>query len=83
MLAAGYRGVVATMWSISDQYAPQIAEDFYTSLITQAEKSEKSNALSSDNAARALHYATQKLRKELDDSASSLLVWIPYVHFGL
>jgi CHAT domain-containing protein len=80
MLAAGYRGVVATMWSISDQYGPQIAEDFYANLIAY---SEEQNILSSENAACALHYAVQKLQKKLDDSESSLLVWIPYVHFGL
>lgn len=79
MLAAGYRGVVATMWSIKDFYEPQIAEDFYANLTGQ------SKSLSSDDAARALHYATQKLRKEIkpEDSDSSLLVWVPYVHFGL
>jgi hypothetical protein len=74
MLASGYRGVVATMWSISDQYGPQVAEDFYARLISQPEQ------ISTDNAAYALHYSTQKLRKQLGDSA---LDWIPYVHFGL
>lgn len=29
MLAAGYQGVVATVWSIKDEYTPQIAEAFY------------------------------------------------------
>jgi len=33
-----------------------------------------------DDAARALHYDTQKLRKQLGDLA---LDWIPYVHFGM
>ena len=80
MLAAGYRGVVATMWSISDKHGPRVAEDFYNSLIMHGEKSEKLSALRSDDAARALHYATQKLRQE---EPSSLLVWVPYVHFGL
>jgi CHAT domain-containing protein len=79
MLAAGYRGVVATMWSIKDLYGPQIAEDFYANLIHQSKN------LSGDDAAHALHYATQKLRKHIkpEDSDSSLLVWVPYVHFGL
>ena len=80
MLAAGYRGVVATMWSISDKHGPQVAKDFYDSLIRYGAKSGKLSVLSSDDAARALHYATQKLRQE---EPSSLLVWIPYVHFGL
>jgi CHAT domain-containing protein len=78
MLAAGYRGVVATMWSISDRHGPQVAEDFYAKLISQDSK--RLGGLSTDNAASALHYSTQKLRKQLGDSA---LDWIPYVHFGL
>ena len=82
MLAAGYRGVVATMWSISDRHGPQVAEDFYARLISQDSErdSERSSGLCTDGAAHALHYSTQKLRKELGDSA---LDWIPYVHFGL
>jgi CHAT domain-containing protein len=80
MLAAGYRGVVATMWSISDQHGPQVAEDFYATLISQDLVSEQLSGLSTDGAARALHYSTQKLRKQLGDSP---LDWIPYVYFGL
>ena len=81
MLAAGYVGVVATMWSISDQYGPQVAEDFYARLVFQnVELEQLSSSLSTENAAHALHYSTQKLRKQLGDSA---IDWIPYVHFGL
>ena len=77
MLAAGYRGVVATMWSISDQYGPQVAEDFYARLISKELEQEQ---FSTDDAVYALHYSTQKLRKQLGDLS---LDWIPYVHFGL
>ena len=80
MLTAGYCGVVATMWSISDQHGPQVAEDFYAGLISLDLKPGLLSNLSTDNAAHALHYSTQKLRKQLGDSA---LDWIPYVHFGL
>lgn len=76
MLAAGYRGVVATMWSISDKYGPQIAEDFYTAVLGGGD------GLNGDCAAKALHDATQKLRRAIGDSESALLVWVPYVHFG-
>ena len=77
MLAAGYRGAVATMWSIRDKYGPIIAEDFYSNLI------QDSDHLNGEYAARALHHATQNLRKSLGDSESALLTWVPYVHFGL
>ena len=80
MLAAGYRGVVATMWSISDRYGPQVAEDFYARLISQDLELERSSGLCTDGAAHALHYSTQMLRKELGDLS---LDWLPYVHFGL
>ncbi|KAF8903455.1 CHAT domain-containing protein [Gymnopilus junonius] len=74
MLAAGYRGVIATMWSISDLVAPKIAELFYAKIILMG---------SGESAARALHYATKEVRKELGDTEDGLLGWIPYVHFGM
>ena len=83
MLAAGYQGVIATMWSISDKHGPEVAENFYSNLIIYGTKFKRLSTFSSEDAAHALHYAVQKLRKKLDDSESSLLVWIPYVHFGL
>ncbi|KAF8908143.1 CHAT domain-containing protein [Gymnopilus junonius] len=36
MMAAGYRGVVATMWSIRDSYAPEFAKDFYEDLLERS-----------------------------------------------
>jgi len=84
MLAAGYRGVVATMWSIKDRHGPGIAEDFYKHLISHgADDKMGLEGLSSDGAAHALHYAIQQVQKTLDNSESSLLTWVPYVHFGL
>jgi CHAT domain-containing protein len=82
MLAAGYRGVVATMWSITDQYGPEIAVDFYKYILNSAKMSEGGKELNSDMAAYALHYATGCIRKKLGDSESGLLAWVPYVHFG-
>ena len=81
MLAAGYRGVVATMWSIRDRYASEFAEDFYTNLI------DGEASFSGAHAARAIHHAAQSLRQKLtlqkSDLELSLLVWVPYIHFGL
>ncbi|PPQ94866.1 hypothetical protein CVT25_007240, partial [Psilocybe cyanescens] len=83
MLAAGYQGVVATMWSIKDSYGPKLAEAFYKNLlIPKAEDETDSKRLSSDGAAQALHDATQEMRQILGDSESSLLTWVPFVHFG-
>ncbi|KDR84637.1 hypothetical protein GALMADRAFT_719832 [Galerina marginata CBS 339.88] len=84
MLAAGYRSVVATMWSIDDRSGPKIAEEFYRHLLdTRVDDNRPSEGLSSDGAAYSLHYATRQIRKALGDSESSLLIWVPYVHFGL
>jgi CHAT domain-containing protein len=75
MLAAGYRSVVGTMWSISDEHGPDIAEFFYESLL-ETEGSKINGA----GAARALHNATQRFREMNSDS---LLVWVPYIHIGI
>jgi len=81
MLAVGYRGVAATMWSIKDQYGPVVAEGFYKQLM---EKGMASGRLGVDSAsaARALHHAIQSIRKQVGDTEQGLLTWVPYVHFG-
>jgi len=80
--AIGYQGVVATMWSIKDKYAPEVAGSFYEYLVEKG-KNEGSLQLKSANAAYALHHATQCLRRKLGDMEDALLTWVPYVHFGL
>ena len=82
MLAAGYRGVVATMWSIKDKYGPVVADYFYEHLLG-CEKRPQGKVVGSEGAACALHHAIIKLRGELDDSEASFLTWVPYVHLGL
>ncbi|KAH6902034.1 CHAT domain-containing protein, partial [Coprinopsis sp. MPI-PUGE-AT-0042] len=81
MLAAGYRRVVATMWSIGDGNAPEVANDFYSYLFSHQEDGSGSSVDGSISA-YALHHAVQQLRGRLDNSESSLLAWVPYVHFG-
>jgi len=82
LLAAGYRGVVGTMWSIQDRYGLKVADEFYTDLISRRGKMGVS-LVGSVGAAHALHYAVQHLREELGDSPSALLTWVPYVHMGV
>ncbi|KAF6742200.1 CHAT domain-containing protein, partial [Ephemerocybe angulata] len=82
MLAAGYRRVVATMWSIGDRDAPAVATDFYQYLLDHR-SSDMEGGLEGRFSANALHHATKQLRLRLDDNSDqSLLTWIPYVHFG-
>ncbi|KAH6881216.1 CHAT domain-containing protein [Coprinopsis sp. MPI-PUGE-AT-0042] len=81
MLAAGYRRVVATMWSIGDGNAPEVANDFYSYLFGHC-KEGSGNSVDGSVSAYALHHAVQRLRRRLDNSENSLLAWAPYVHFG-
>jgi len=78
MLSAGYRGVVGTMWSISDMHGPEFAIEFYKYLLTK----KGSEGLDSTQAAYALDYAVRKVRESLGDSDAAFLTWVPYVHFG-
>ena len=84
MLAVGYRGVVGTMWSISDTHAPEIAKGFYEHLLDGVPRGEGGRKrLDSSYAARALDESIRKTREQLGDSEDALLTWVPYVHFGI
>ncbi|KZT07983.1 uncharacterized protein LAESUDRAFT_650328 [Laetiporus sulphureus 93-53] len=69
---AGYRGVVATMWSIMDSDAPQVADDVYAHLFRDKQPD-------AADAAYALHIATKNLREQ----GKPLLNWVPFVHMGI
>jgi CHAT domain-containing protein len=73
MLLAGYRGVVATMWSIEDDLAPEVADEFYHRIMEEERRPDGKKA------AEALHYSIQKLRKK----GVPLTSWIPFVHLGV
>ena len=78
MLNAGYRGVVGTMWGISDMHGPEFATEFYKYLLTE----QGSEGLDSTRAAYALDHAVKKVQESLGDGDAALLTWVPYVHFG-
>jgi len=78
MLCAGYRGVVGTMWSISDMHGPEFATEFYQYLLRET----GSEGLDSTRAAYALDYATRKVQGTLREDDTAFLTWVPYVHFG-
>lgn len=83
ILAAGYRGVVATMWTINDERAVEIAKDFYNNLLSFGPESGKLEGLMSARAAYALCHASGRMRERLGDSEDALHAWVPYVHFGI
>jgi CHAT domain-containing protein len=74
ILLAGYRGVVATMWSIRDDLAPEVADEFYGHLLKDGGRPDNRKA------AEALHVSVQKLRRKED---ILLTDWIPFVHLGV
>jgi CHAT domain-containing protein len=74
MLLAGYRGVVATMWSIQDDLAPEVTNEFYAHIMQSEERPD------SRKAAEALHKSTQKIRRK---AGVKLRDWIPFVHVGV
>jgi len=84
LLAAGYRGVVSTMWSIQDRHGPDIAKGFYQDLLKgELAKEREDRRLESRRAAGALDEAIREIREKLGDSEEALLTWVPYVHFGI
>ncbi|PVF92177.1 hypothetical protein CPB86DRAFT_227681 [Serendipita vermifera] len=74
MLLAGYRSVVATMWSIQDELAPMVTDEFYRHIMKEEERPDPRKA------AEALHMSVQKLRQQ---SGVQLTDWIPFVHLGV
>jgi len=82
MLAAGYRSVIGTMWSIVDQHGPEIAEFFYESLLNDYGTT-KGSTIDGAGTARALHRAIQRFREKTSDSPGALWGWVPYIHIGV
>ena len=71
MFMAGYRSMVATLWSIKDNDAPQVAEDVYKRILQDGKPNRK-------EAAHALHDAVKRLR----ESGAEFTAWVPFIHMG-
>ncbi|KZV64318.1 TPR-like protein [Peniophora sp. CONT] len=78
MLAIGFKGVVATMWSIGDADAPVVVEAYYKKLF----EIRRTGAVGKGQtgAAYALHEAVKVLREHVGEQ--NFLSWAPFVHFG-
>jgi CHAT domain-containing protein len=74
MLLTGYRGVIGTMWSIQDELAPDVTNEFYRYIMRGQERPDPRKA------AEALHMSVQKLRKK---PGVRLTDWVPFVHLGV
>lgn len=69
---AGYRHVVATMWTVLGRYAGSVADHLYNSLAVKGE-------LASEECALALHCAVRELRAQ---PGMELAIWTPFIHIG-
>ncbi|RLK58707.1 CHAT domain-containing protein [Actinokineospora cianjurensis] len=69
---AGYRHVVATLWTIPDTTATHLATTVYSALTTN-------NTLDLTDTARTLHHATRTLR---DATPLDPAHWVPFIHIG-
>ncbi|VDB96094.1 unnamed protein product [Peniophora sp. CBMAI 1063] len=79
MLAVGFKGVVATMWSIGDADAPVVVQEYYTRLLESMHRS--ASGARSTGAAYALHEAMKRLREKVGEK--EFIRWAPFVHFGV
>lgn len=79
MLAVGFKGVVATMWSIGDADAPVIVEAYYKELLELRGTSVTTDGYT--GAAYALHEALGFLRAHVGER--NFVRWAPFVHFGV
>ena len=69
---AGWRHVIATLWSVMDVAAAEVAEDVYSQLADGGE-------LHPQHAAEALHHAIRQQRNAAPDQPSR---WLPFLHHG-
>ncbi|VDB87833.1 unnamed protein product [Peniophora sp. CBMAI 1063] len=79
MLAVGFKGVVATMWSIGDREAPVVVEAYYQRLLEMRECGGIGTGRT--GAAYALHEAVRVLREKVGEN--KVVKWAPFVHFGI
>jgi CHAT domain-containing protein len=76
----GYRHVLATLWSISDAAAPDMADITYAHLVHPDPNDRKpTDRPEAARAPYALHHAVTRLRQA---HPGEPLLWAPYIHLG-
>ncbi|EUC61201.1 aromatic di-alanine and TPR containing protein [Rhizoctonia solani AG-3 Rhs1AP] len=73
MLMAGYSSVIATMWSVHDGDAPQVADKVYAQLM-------QDRMVGNGQTGVAPHYAVATLREQVGEKKFER--WVPYIHIG-
>ncbi|KAJ7688601.1 CHAT domain-containing protein [Mycena rosella] len=72
-IAAGFRGAIATAWSMCDSDGPLVAEAVYTHLFRNGQ------IPAATDAAEALQIAVRNMR----DSGIPYERWVPFIHLGV
>jgi CHAT domain-containing protein len=75
MMLAGYRSVIAIMWSIDDRDGPVVADEVYKHLMMNGTNIEAGQA------AYALHKAVKVLRERSGET--NFPSWVPFIHLGV
>ncbi|TFK24892.1 hypothetical protein FA15DRAFT_388122 [Coprinopsis marcescibilis] len=81
MLVAGYKSVVATMWSIRDDDGVKVAEGVYKRLFEKGWM--EGGRPDHMKVAKALHDSVQELRESSPAKRSAFLDWVPFIHVGV
>ncbi|KAJ7880924.1 CHAT domain-containing protein [Mycena leptocephala] len=72
-IAAGFQGVIGTLWNMADEDGPKLAEDVYGHLFRNPGPPKVTDV------AKALHIAVGELRR----SKVSPERWVPFIHIGV
>ena len=72
MLAAGFRDVIGTMWSIYDAAGPIVADRVYREILEDGK-------LRVDRIPFALHHAVEHIRAM---NPNNFMFWMPFIHLG-
>ncbi|KAJ7827433.1 CHAT domain-containing protein [Mycena leptocephala] len=79
-IAAGFRAVIGTMWTMKDYDGPVISQAVYIPLLEKAKKGEPNSYPKAEDTARALHFALKDFKKHHHNSYAR---WIPFIHIGV
>jgi CHAT domain-containing protein len=72
-ITAGFRGAIATIWSMNDEDGPTVAEIVYSHLFHEGKQPQVTDA------AEALQLAVQELKKRKVPYEQ----WVPFIHIGI
>ncbi|KAJ7906972.1 CHAT domain-containing protein, partial [Mycena leptocephala] len=79
-IAAGFKAVIGTMWTMKDYDGPVISQAVYRHLLAKAKHGKPNTYPKAEDTARALHVALKDFKKLHHNSYAR---WIPFIHIGV